>query len=70
MTYRTVPVSAEWALWGTGGRGPGYRLLQCSARAIARQSFEEVLARYSPGTLEILPQVTISWFSDSNVDRN
>ena len=42
----------------------GYRLLDCSDGSVSADSFTEVITRYSPGTLDKLPQVTISWFSD------
>jgi hypothetical protein len=58
----TVRVTAEWALWGKTQRDPGYRLLECSNGTLSAENFDEVLNRYSPGTLDRLPQVTVSWF--------
>lgn len=55
---------AEWALWGKTVSDRGYRLLDCSDGSVSADSFTEVITRYSPGTLDKLPQVTISWFSD------
>lgn len=59
-----VPVSADWALWGKERRDLEYRLLRCSDGALNAANFDELLTRYSPGTLEDLPQVTVSWLSD------
>ena len=61
MEVQTVPVTAEWALWGKERSDAGYRVLDCSNGTISAENFDEVLTRYSPGTLEFLPQVTISW---------
>lgn len=69
MTARTVQVTVEWARLGKEAHDPGYRLLECSDGAIRSKNFEDVLTRYSPGTLEKLPQVTISWLLDSNKQR-
>ena len=60
----TISVIAEWALWGKAVSDRGYRLLDCSDGSVSADSFTEVITRYSPGTLDNLPQVTISWFSD------
>src|SRR6266567_277106 len=63
----TVPITAEWALWGRYAGGSGYqprelyRLLECSDGPVRREAFEQALLRYSPGKLEDRPQVTVSW---------
>jgi hypothetical protein len=57
----SVPVAAEWALWGKTASDRGYHLLNCSEGSLGPDDFTEVLTRYSPGTLDRLPQVTISW---------
>jgi hypothetical protein len=59
----TVPVTAEWARWGKAKGDAGYRLLECSTGTLSREIFSDVLTHYSPGTLEDLPQATISCFS-------
>ena len=64
MHAQTVPITAEWALWGKERSDAGYRVLACSDGTIGIENFDEVLTRYSPGTLEFLPQVTISWVAD------
>lgn len=61
MGSPTVPVTAEWALWGKTSTDRGYRLLNCSVGSFGPDAFSEVITRYSPGTLEMLPQVTVSW---------
>ena len=58
-----IPVAAEWALWGKQSTDRGYHLLGHSNGSLGANTFNEVLTRYSPGTLEKLPQVTISWLS-------
>ena len=57
----SVPVAAEWALWGKTASDRGYHLLNCSEGSLKPDDFTEVLTRYSPGTLDRLPQVAISW---------
>lgn len=64
MHAQTVPITAEWALWGKERSDAGYRVIACSDGTIGVENFDEVLTRYSPGTLEFLPQVTISWVAD------
>jgi len=65
MNGEMFPVTAEWALWGKESHDAGYRLLECSDGAVRGEAFIEVLTRYSPGTLEKLPQVTVSWLPDA-----
>src|SRR6516225_8273085 len=61
-TGRTsVTVAAEWAFWGKTASDRGYRLLSCSEGTLKPDEFTELLTRYSPGTLDRLPQVAISW---------
>jgi hypothetical protein len=64
MRETAVPVTAEWALWGKESHDFEYRLLAWSDGAVSRDNFQEAITRYSPGTLEDLPQATFSWFSD------
>jgi hypothetical protein len=62
----SVMVTAEWALWGKKAGDIGYHQLDCSAGKISSENFDQVITRYSPGTPESLPQVTISWLSDKS----
>lgn len=63
----TVPVTAEWALWGRKQDGtPG--LVECSDGSIGQQAFKAALTPYSPGILRRSPQVTISWLSENYHD--
>jgi hypothetical protein len=64
MNSGLIPVTAQWALWGKEAHDAGYRLLECSDGAVRGEAFVEVLTRYSPGTLDRLPQVTVSWLPD------
>jgi hypothetical protein len=66
----TLPVAVEWAVWGSETSGGRAVLLSCSDGPVRAGVFEEVLLRYSPGTLapDDLPQVTVSWFGN-DTDR-
>ena len=61
MSNQTVQVTAEWALWGKEPHDVEYRLLRCSNGPFQAGNFEELITRYSPGTLDSLPQVAIAW---------
>ncbi len=61
MTRGTILVTADWAQHGKTRNDRGYRLLHWSAGTVGRRNFEEALTRYSPGTLDDLPQVTVSF---------
>ncbi len=63
---RRVDVLAEWALKSKESTDAGYRLLNTSQEVLSADNFEAMLQRYSPGTLETLPQVTISWLEDKS----
>lgn len=56
-----MTVTAEWAWRGKLPSDRDYRLLACSAGSISPENFEAILDRFSPGTLEDLPQVTVSY---------
>ena len=66
MNSGTVAVAVEWALWGKESHDTGYRLLESSDGPVSPQIFVKALTRYSPGTLESLPQVTVSWLRDAS----
>jgi hypothetical protein len=63
-----IHVSAEWALQGKEEQDPGYRLLACSDGPLNGENFDQALGRYSPGTLQYLPQVTVSWLQGKTRD--
>ena len=65
MSNETVQVTAEWALWGKEPRDVEYRLLRCSDGTLGPGNFEEVITRYSPGTLDVLPQVGVAWLGNN-----
>jgi hypothetical protein len=56
-------LSAEWAQWGKNPEDDGFRLLCSSGGAITPDNFNQVITRYSPGTLDsgFLPQATFAW---------
>jgi hypothetical protein len=64
MQLRGGTVTADWALWGKTSSDSGYHLLECGDGTIGPTNFEEIADRYSPGTLEDLPQVTFGWLAD------
>jgi hypothetical protein len=65
MSDKQVQVTAEWALWGKEPHDVEYRLLRCSDGPFSARNFEELITRYSPGTLEALPQVSVAWAASS-----
>lgn len=56
-----IAVPVEWAWQGKAPEDRGYRLLACSTGDINGKNFEEILDRFSPGTLDKLPQITVSY---------
>jgi hypothetical protein len=56
-----VRVTAEWAVWGKRPQGGTSSILTCSDGPLGPEAFTAILTRYSPGTPDELPQVTISW---------
>lgn len=64
MTGRNViSVDVQWALQGKTLGRQGYRVLACSAGNLTMANFEEAIGRFSLGTPEGLPQVTISYLT-------
>jgi hypothetical protein len=61
MTVKTISVTAEWAKRGKTPQDRGYRLLGCSDGELSGRNFEDAINRYLPGTLDILPQVSVSY---------
>jgi hypothetical protein len=58
-----IPVSAEWALQGkTLGRA-GARVLACSTGTLSMENFTELIGRFSLGTPDELPQVSVSYLT-------
>lgn len=59
----TVTVPVQWALQGKARDDRGFRVLACSTGDISEGNFTEILDRFAPGTLDWLPQVTVSYVS-------
>lgn len=61
----TVADTALTVQWALHGKRPGdteaNRVLVCSYGDISRENFAEAITRFNPGTLDELPQVTVSW---------
>jgi hypothetical protein len=64
---KTVTVAAEWALWGRGRNDLAYHILRCSSGEFSPGDFSRLLDRYSPGDLENLPEVALSWIASSDL---
>jgi hypothetical protein len=63
VTEKTIPVDVEWALQGkTLGRA-GARVLACSNDKLSMENFTELLGRFSLGTPDRLPQVSVSYLT-------
>ncbi|GII90584.1 hypothetical protein [Sinosporangium siamense] len=62
--------SAVWltAEWAVEGKPPGsvedYQILKHSKGPLLHEDFTQIIARFSTGTPELLPQVTIAWVGD------
>ena len=54
-------IAAEWALWGKEAHETGAHVLRCSNGALRAKDFAEIITRYAPGDLAVLPQYTVSW---------
>jgi hypothetical protein len=63
---RQPVINAQWALWGKEATETGAHILRCSTGPLRTKDFAEVITRYSPGGLDVLPQYTISWIPDAN----
>jgi hypothetical protein len=63
MNDGMVPVTAEWAVWGKEADHLGYGLLRYSDGIVQPGDFEQLITRYSPGTVDGFPQVTVNGFS-------
>jgi hypothetical protein len=66
----TVTVAAQWALYGRAVDTAGLRVLSCSTGVLNRGNFSEVISRFNPGTLDALPQVTVSYVASGATDGN
>jgi hypothetical protein len=66
----TVTVAAQWAVYGRAADMAGFRVLSCSTGVLNRENFGEVISRFNPGTLDALPQVTVSYVSSGATDGN
>lgn len=61
-TAKDIAVTAEWALWGKGARDAEYHLLRYSDGQVGETDFVDQITRFSPGSAETWPQVTVSGF--------
>ena len=65
MTGHSVTVDAQWALYGRTADRTGNSVLTRSELNLSTANFAEAIERFSPGTPEELPQVTVSYASQS-----
>ncbi len=63
-------VMVEWAQRGKTASDRGDRLLGWSDGTLGRRNFEEALTRYSPGTLDNLPQVTVGFLPGDGPEQH
>lgn len=63
---RQPVIAAQWALWGKEAHETGAHVLRCSTGPLRTKDFAEIITRYTPGGLDVLPQYTISWIPDAN----
>jgi hypothetical protein len=68
MTGEPVTVSVQWAWHGKAPDHEGYRILACSSGGLSMRNFEEALSRFSPGMLDVLPQVSVSYLRPARQD--
>lgn len=61
-TAKDIAVTAEWALWGKRARDAEYHLLGCSDGQVSARVFVDQITRFSPGSADTWPQVTVSGF--------
>jgi hypothetical protein len=62
----SLTLQAQWALWGKAATDTEYRVLGCSKGTFDASHFASLIARYSPGTLDTVPQTTVSWVRDNS----
>jgi hypothetical protein len=65
----TVTVAVQWALYGRDADAR-LRVLSCSTGKLNRDNFGEAIRRFSPGTPDALPQVTLSYVAADTPDNN
>jgi hypothetical protein len=60
-------MAVEWALHGMRpSEKAGYHLLACSNGRLSSKNFMEIIDRFTPGTLDSLPQVTVSYVASGS----
>ena len=62
-TGEKIQAAAEWALLGKTLGREGYRVLACSDGDLSMENFTELTGRFSIGTLDELPQVSVSYLT-------
>jgi hypothetical protein len=65
----TVTIEAQWALYGSRADTAGFRVLSCSTGRLNRDNFSEAIGRFSLGTPDTLPQVTVSYVASGEGDN-
>jgi hypothetical protein len=69
MVNSGSPVPVEWAWRGKLPTQRDYGILACSQGRISDRNFEDILDRFSPGTLDTLPEVSLSYIKESEASR-
>jgi hypothetical protein len=70
MTGVVTVVDVQWALHGKAARPPEYRVLACSAGDLAMVNFADAISRFQLGTVDTLPQVTVSYLQPARAGGN
>ena len=60
VTGGLVEIDAQWALHGENADSMGYHVLACTKGALSRANFVDALSRFHLGTVDSLPQVSVS----------
>ncbi|MEV7010007.1 hypothetical protein [Streptosporangium sp. NPDC051022] len=55
-------MTAEWAVWGKKPEDRDYTVQSCSGGVLTPETVTAIMDRFSAGTPNTLPEVTISWF--------
>jgi len=66
VTGGIVRLDAQWALHGKRRGREGYRVLASSTGDLSPRNFEEAIGRFQLGTLDTLPQVSVSYLTPAS----
>jgi len=70
MTSPVTVVDVQWALHGKSIGSAGYRVIACSTGDLAMTNFADAISRFQLGTLDMLPQVSVSYMQPVGPSRS